>query len=48
MGTLYRIDNFPKSFHLVFLFELTSPFHDKLFDYIAMRQLELIHEFKAI
>lgn len=48
MGTVYRIDTLPRSFHIVFLFELSLTLHDKLLDYIAKRQLELIREFKAI
>ncbi len=47
-GSVYRIDSFSKSFHVVFLFELSSVYHDKLLDYIAKRQLELIREFKAL
>ncbi|MDD2829870.1 MAG: response regulator [Sulfuricurvum sp.] len=45
---VYRIDNRSKSFQIVFLFELSSIYHDKLLDYIAKRQMELIREFKAI
>ena len=47
-GTVYRIDNFYRSFHVVFLFELSSTYHDKLLDYIAKRQMELIREFKIL
>jgi YesN/AraC family two-component response regulator len=47
-GTVYRIDNFAKNFNIVFLFQLSSLYHDKLLDYIAKRQMELIREFKAI
>lgn len=47
-GTLYRIDTFSKSFHVVFLFELIPPHRDKLLGYIANRQMELIREFKAL
>lgn len=47
-GRVYRIDTFSKSFHIVFLFELSSVYHDKLLDYIAKRQLELIREFRAL
>ncbi len=46
-GSVYRIDTFSKSFHVVLLFELSSVYHDKLLDYIAKRQMELIREFKA-
>ncbi|MDD5277979.1 MAG: response regulator [Methylovulum sp.] len=48
IGTVYRIDSFSKSFHVVFLFELTAPNSDKLLGYIANRQMELIREFKAL
>lgn len=47
-GTVYRIDSFSKSFHVVLLFELTSLNEDKLLGYLANRQMELIREFKAI
>ena len=47
-GTVYRIDSFAKTFHIVFLFELIPPNSDKLLTYIANRQMELIREFKAI
>ncbi|MFZ3052734.1 MAG: response regulator [Sulfuricurvum sp.] len=47
-GKIYRIDTLSKSFHIVLLFELTSVYYDKLIDYIAKRQLELIREFKAL
>ncbi|MDP3587208.1 MAG: response regulator [Sulfuricurvum sp.] len=47
-GSVYRIDTLSKTFHIVFLFELSSVYHDKLLDYIAKRQLELIREFKAL
>jgi len=48
IGTVYRIDSFSKSFHVVLLFELTAPNSDKLLGYIANRQMELIREFKAL
>lgn len=47
-GTVYRIDSFAKSFHVVFLFELIPPHSDKLLGYIANRQMELIREFKVL
>lgn len=48
LGTVYRIDNFHRSFHIVFLFELSALYQEKLLDYIAKRQMELIREFKAL
>ena len=47
-GKVYRIDNFNRSFHVVFLFELSSAYQEKLLDYIAKRQMELIREFKIL
>ncbi len=47
-GTVYRIDSFAKNFHIVYLFEHSSPNSDKLHGYIADRQMELIREFKAL
>lgn len=47
-GSVYRIDTLSKTFNIVFIFELSSVYHDKLLDYIAKRQLELIREFKAL
>lgn len=47
-GTVYRIDGLAKYFHVVFLFELSSMYHDKLLNYLSNRQMELIREFKAI
>lgn len=45
---VYRIDNFNRSFHVVFLFELSPAYQEKLLDYIAKRQMELIREFKIL
>ncbi len=47
-GSVYRIDTLSKTFHIVFLFELSSVYHDKLLDYIANRQMELIREFTIL
>lgn len=47
-GTVYRIDNFTRNYHVVILFELTSTNSEKLTNYLAIRQLELIREFKAL
>lgn len=47
-GTIYRVDNFIRSFHVVFLFELFSFDEEKLRGYLANRQMELIREFKAL
>ena len=47
-GTVYRIDNFTRNYHIVILFELSSTNSEKLTNYLAKRQLELIREFKAL
>lgn len=47
-GNVYRIDNFAKSYHIVVLFELPPPIRDKLGNYLANRQMEIIREFKAL
>lgn len=47
-GTVYRVDSFSRSFHVVFLFELFSYDEEKLRSYLANRQIELIREFKAL
>jgi hypothetical protein len=47
-GNIYRIDSFTKNYYLITLFDLSSTNKDKLTDYLATRQLELIREFKAL
>lgn len=47
-SSIFRIDSFSRNYHLVLLFELSSSNLDKLKEYLAKRQLELIREFKAI
>ncbi len=47
-ATLYRIDEFNDSFHLVLLFELAPPKRQELKEYLAHRQMGLIREFKRM
>lgn len=47
-GKVHRIDTFAKSFNVVYLFTLSPVDKEKVRNYIANRQMELIREFKAL
>ncbi|MFT7861092.1 MAG: hypothetical protein ABXS93_09210 [Sulfurimonas sp.] len=47
-ANVYRIDEHPKNYHLVLIYDLNEQSRHKLKDYLASRQMSLIREFKNI
>lgn len=47
-ATIYRIDEYQRTFHLILLYKLDEIAHKRMLDYLARRQMALIREFKSL